>query len=380
MSLNTAANLGARDVRSRSIQALIGTWAFLSPLNDEMTVINSDPQATQIDTITINTGTNNHEYTLEIEGVEISYTADSSTSTTEVATGIAAAWNDSADAGQYAYAESSSAVVTITGLTPDLAYTIDQVDALCTLANTQAAAPASTVPIGRLMVSLGYETDEAGKLAVLCKSSKLVAQVDTLAVTYASGEVYYVGITIEGVRYSVAVAADTDTATTQAAIVTAINAMMPTYTVLAAGSSPNVTLTAEVAGKAFVVDLGLKSGTTARLTITHTTASLLTDVNRALVGISKWWSALESSTIGDSTPVWPANNGVIVAKRGQLWVANSQSPAEGDKVYVETGVTADNGKLFNSPSATRILLTNARWERPERSTQSEGMAVVSINF
>ena len=379
--MSFAALLGARDVPSRALQALIGQWAYNDPLNAARSVFNSDPQAVQVDTITVDTGTNSHEYTFEIEGVEVSYTADGSTSTTEVATGLAAAWNDSADAGAYGYASSVSAVVTITGWTPDLDYTIDQVDALCTLASVTVAAAADAVPHGRLMIARSRDTtDPHSVLACLAKSSKLTAQVDTLTVTYASGEVYYVGITIEGVRYSVGVAADTDTATTQAAIVTAINAMMPANTVLAAGSSPSVTLTAEVAGKAFVVDLGLKSGTTARLSIAHTTSGVLTDVNRAAVGIAMWSPSNESTTIGDSTPSWPANQGVMVATKGVIWVESAQSISDGDPVYVELGVTADNGKLFNTTTATRVLLTGAKWVVDERSGQNADIAAVRLSF
>lgn len=371
----------ATDVRSRLLQALLGQWAYSDPLNDSFSVLNSDPQAVQVDTVTVDTGTNSHEYTLEVEGIEVSYTADSSTSTTEVATGLAAAWNDSAG-GDYAYATSSTNVVTLTGTTPGLSYTIDQVDALMTLASVTAAAEADAIPFGRLMIapSAAYETDESNALGVLCKAAKLTAQVDTLAVTYAASEVYKIRITIEGETYDADVDANTDSNTTATDIRTAINAMMPANTVNAAGSNASVTLTAEVAGKAFVAAVSVKSETVARLTLTHTTATALTDVNRAVLGISLRSSFVESTTIGDSTPSWPANQGVEVARKGAVWVSNSQSPVRGDKVYVETGVTADNGKLFNTTSATRILLTGAKWERAERSTNSSNLAIVRFAF
>ncbi len=369
------------DVRSRSLQALIGMWVDSSPLYDERSVFNSDPQAVQVDTITVNTGTNDHEYTLTVDGVEVSYTADSSTSTTEVAAGLVAAWNSQPYAASVATASNVSNVVTITGLTAGQSYVIDDVDALATLASVTAAAEADAVAYGRLMISLDYESGEDGELAVLCKASKLVAQVDTITVDYAASEVYKIQITVEGETYLAEVDADTDDATTATNIRTAINAMMPANTVIASGATDQVILTAEVAGKAFRTVVGVKSETVARLALVHTTASLRTDVNRAVVGISKNWSANESTAIGATTPSWPANQGVIVATKGILWVAKSsaETPAKGDKVYVETGVTADNGKLFNTTSATRILLTNATWERSGR-TAADGLAAVRINF
>lgn len=371
----------AGDVRSRLGQALLGSWAYADPLNEEIDCVNSDPQAVQVDTITVNTGTNDHEYVFGISAsdITVSYTADSSTSTTEVAAGIAAAWNDSAG-GDFAYATANSAVVTLTGNTPGLAYSIDTVDALTTLASVTAAAEADAVEFGRVVIknSASFVTDSSQRSGVLCKSSKLAAQVDTLAVTYASGEVYYVSITIEGETYQVAVAADTDTATTQAAIVTAINAMMPANTVLAAGSSPNVTLTAEVAGKAFKTGIGLKSGTAARLTLTHTTATIYTDINRCILGVSLRYGFVESTAVGASTPSYPANGGVKLGRKGALWVASSQTISDGDAVYVETASGSNAGKLYNTTGSTRVLLTGARWERDERSTQSDGLAVVRL--
>jgi len=381
--MSYAALLGARDVPSRVLQALIGQWAYNDPLNRARSVFNADPQAVQVDTITVNTGTNSHEYTFEIEGVEISYTADGSTSTTEVATGLAAAWNDSADAGAYGYASSSAAVVTITGWTPDLDYTIDQVDALCTLASVTVAAAADAVPHGRLMIFRSRDTtDPHSVLACLAKSSKLTAQVDTLTADYVSGEVYYVQIGVEGQTYGpVAVTANTDDGTTATDIATAINAMMPANTVIAAATSGGaLTLTAEVAGKAFTVIYGTKSGTAARLTLAHTTSGVLTDINRAAVGVAMWSPSNESTTIGDSTPSWPANQGVMVATRGVLWVESAQSISDGDPVYVELGVTADNGKLFNTTSATRVLLTGAKWVMDERWGQGADIAAVRLSF
>lgn len=382
MSLNLSALLGARDVQTRATQALIGMFAYADPFNQSRTVYNKDPQAVQVDTITVNTGTNSHVYTLEIEGIEISYTADSSTSTTEVATGLAAAWNDSADAGAYGYAESSSAVVTITGWTPDLAYTIDEVDALATLANVTAAASGDAVPFGRLMINLGRDTtDPHSVLGCIAKSSKLVAQVDTMTVVYSAAEVYRWNITIEGETYGGEVTANTDSATTATDIATAVNAAMPANTVIAAATSGGaLTLTAEVAGKAFRAAGQVASETASRIAIVHTTASMLTDINRAVLGVSMWSPMVESTTIGSSTPSWPANQGVIVATKGVLWVESAQAITDGDPVYVETGVTADNGQLYNTTSATRIKLNNAVWTMDERSTGTAGIAAVRLNF
>jgi hypothetical protein len=231
------------------------------------------------------------------------------------------------------------------------------------------------------MIGAGFGTGDAVEQGILCATSSLVAQVDTLTATYAASEVYIISITIEGQQYGpVQVTANTDSATTATDIVTAINAMMPANTVLAAATSGGaLTLTAEVAGKAFSVSYGVKSGTAARLTLTHTTAGERSDINRCFRGISAHVHNNESTAIGASTPSYPPNSAVKVWTRGEVWVSNSQTPDGDDPVYVETASGSDSGKLYNTTSATRILLDRsvARWRR-SGATAADNLAVVQI--
>jgi hypothetical protein len=372
----------AQDVRARRPQGKIGQLAEASYLTETKTVINSDPQAAQVSTLVVDTATNSHEYTLEINGVAISYTADGSATKAEIAAGLVAAIDaEHLVRGQVGAADDGVDTVTLTGEYPGVAFVLSAVDALLTSATLTTAAEADDVPFGRLVVSGGYSDGEATALGILAASGALEAQVDTLTVDFAAGELYGVSIEIEGESYGVEVAADTDDATTSAAITTALNAMLPANTVVATNpAATSVVLTAEVAGKAFKVKRWLKSGTTARLSLAHTTATKETDLNRMALGVSLYTIDEENTTVEGDDVVYPANAGVQIVSDGLVWVENSESVDAGDDVYVELGVSADNGKLFNSSSATRVKLNGATWERAAYSSSGDDIAVVRLSL
>ena len=372
---------------SRRRPAVAGMRATTNFLDRLLVLINANPQAKELYTLVVDTATNSEDYGVNLtdpNDASVVYSADAGTSKAEIADGLEEAWNESPLCRAIAVAASNGVdTVTFTGVYEGVAFTMEEDEnaAKITLTNTTNAAEADSVAFGRGIVSLSVEADEADEYGILAKSSALTAQVETLAVTYAAGELYGVSIEIEGEEYGVEVAADTDTATTHAAIVAAINAIMPANSVLAAGASPSVTLTAEVAGKGFKVKRWLKSGTVARLTLTHTTDGIETDITRCLRGVSLYTYDEAAQTVGGDDPAYPANAGVEVIGKGLVWVENTQSPSMGDDVYIELGVTADNGKFFNTSSATRVKLPSsiAQWRRSEFADSDGGVALLAID-
>lgn len=369
------------DVRARRPQAKIGQPVEANYLNSLLTLINKNPQASQVSTVTVDTATNSHEYVITINGVDVSYTADGATSKIEIADGLAAAVNaEPLVRGQVSAVSDGVSVVTLTGLYPGVEFTLAEDSAKLSIATTTAAAEADSVAFGRLVVSGDYQSDEANELGSLAKASALTAQVDTITVDYAASETYTVVIEIAGERYLIGpILADTDDATTSALIHNAINAMMPANTVISTNpSATSVVLTAEVAGKAFKTTVGLETGTTARLSLAHTTATAATDINKVAKGISVYTTDEEVTEVEGTTVVYPANAGMMALRKGLIWVENSETIVRGDAVYVELGVTADNGKLFKASSATRVKVDGLTWERSARSSSGDDLAVVSV--
>jgi hypothetical protein len=371
----------ASDIRSRRPQAKIGQLAESSHHDRVRTVINSDPQAAQVSTVLVATAANSFEYIVTINGVEVSYTSDATATKLEIAEGLRAAINvEPLVRGQVEAEDDGVDTVTITGLYPGVSFTITDNTANLTTSTTTTAAEADSVAFGRLVVSGGYQSGEANELGILAASGAFVAMVDTLTVAFAAGERYLIDIEIEGERYKFAVDADTDTATTQAAIVAAINARMPANSVLAAGASPSVTLTAEVAGKAFVTSVGTESATVANLSLAHTTSGDDTDINALAIGVSVYTTDEANVTVEGNDVVYPANAGVLILDRGLIWVESEETVSRGDAVYVELGVSADYGKFFAASSSTRVLLSGAKWERDARSSSGDSLAVLKIDL
>lgn len=380
-------------VSTRRRPAVPGMLAFASHDDEKSMLVNSDPQAAEVWTCVIDTGTNSVTYGLNLTSPatsSVTYTADSSTSTSEVATGLAAAWNADPVCRQFGKATVSTATITITGVVAGVAFDVaeDESSSLMTLTNTTNAAEADSVPFGRAMLSTSYQSNEPERLGVLAKSSKLTAQVETLTVVYAASEVYYVTITIEGEEYTISVVGDTDSATTGAAIVTRLNAILPAVSVLASGTS-TVTLTAELAGKAFTVGIGTQSGTASRLVLTHTTATPATDITKVIAGVSLVASDIAPSSLTDDTSQYPPNSGVVIVKHGNVWVENTETITEGAAVYIELDGTGSNaGKFYASTSATRVKMptTLMRWRRSDHdasgpfSASDGNVAQLSVNL
>jgi hypothetical protein len=354
----------AGDVRSQRLPGIVGMLVMASMLNELDTVINKSPQAKQVGEIVVDTAANDTDYTVTINGVDITITSDADGTKPEIAAALAAAINAEPLVRGQVEAESDGVdTVTLTGTFPGLAFTASDADAnLTTTEEVTAAADAEAIPFGRLVCSTGY-TDEGNKHGFLAKSTLLTAQVATLTVDYVATELYGVEVEVDGERYGVEVAADTDDATTSAAIMTALNLKLPANTVVATNpSATTVVLTAEVAGKPFKVSTWQKIGTAASLSVAHTTRSVATDVTKAAVGVSLH-TYDEEIPAGETEASYPANAGLKVCRKGLIWVENSESPSVGDPVYVELAAGASSGKFYKTSSATRVLLPNARWER-----------------
>lgn len=370
----------ASDIGSRLTQWLIGQLADSSPLNDVVSAVNADPQTAQVSTITVDTVTNSADYTFTVAGSEITITSDASAVNTEIVAAIVLAINEHPLARALCTAAATSAtVVTLTANRAGVAFTVSDSDSKLSCATSTANDTADAVEFGRLVVQTGFA--DGARLCAKAAAAKFTAQVDTLTVVYAASDVYYVtiGMLDGSTPQIVGVAADTDTATTATAIVTAINAIMPANTVLAATAGGGIiTLTAEVAGKGFITSHGTKSGTASRSVLALTTSGPSTDVNQYALGISQHTYDEEETERASGVVVYPANAGVKVVRAGRVAVACSEAVTNGAAVYVELGVTDDNGKFFASGSATRVKLNRARWERNERTGDDNDVAVLRL--
>lgn len=376
----------AGDVRGRALQGAIGQLVNSSHLTRLTTALNEDPQAVQIDDVTP-VAANDATYTVTVNGVSASFTADGSAAVAEITAGLLLAINAEPLIRGVVVPTDEATKLTLTGLTEGLAYTlaVSSTAGSIAIAPVQAAAAADAVPFGRLVVDAGlspYGNDQLGKLA---KSTGFTAQTVVQTITFVASAIYLVTIRDEAgtVIAQGETAADTNTATTTAAIAATMNGLLPADSVLAADNPTDVTFTAELAGREFSVEVGTNEAGQVGGAIGAQTsdASTATSVNRAAIGLTMFSSNDPTPTIGGTAGEYGPNAGMRVLQgANSMWVESAEAPSMGDPVFVELDGTGDDaGKLFTTDSATRVLLTGATWER-DGVNSADGIAAVAAAF
>lgn len=372
----------ANDIRDPQRQAKVGDRVSADYLDKLLTLINVNPQAAAVRTVTVTGATNDKTYTITIDGIDVSYTSDATATLAEIADGLAAAINaDPLVRGRVSAVSDSVDTVTITALLPGQDFTLTESDAQLTTASVTAAATADAIPFGRLLISDGYVADEPNLQCKLPKAANFTAQVDTLTLAYVALAEYHVSVTLDGVEYKAQATANTDAPTTAANLATALNGVLPANTVLASNSGGDLILTAEVPGDTFSTGYGASNdGASIPVMSLSSNRGVATSLIDSAVGISLYSSDEEVTSIGGTAVEYPANAGVKALARGGVWVESSQSPSLGDPVYVETAAGADTGKLFNTKTATRVLLPAATWQRAARSDTTDTIAALKLDL
>jgi hypothetical protein len=384
----------AQDVRTTQRPGAPGDWAGHGDHDHWGSGFNASPQAKQITTTTVSDPGDNTNITLTINGIDITV----NTGTGLDATGIAALFVDAIDDDPRVRGDvvptSASDVLTLTSTLPgaDYSFTATESSASLTTPSTStSAADAEAIPPGRCVINQGFVSGSGEKKVALAKSSLFTAQVQTISVTYVASNLLICNVyeirngEREKIGTGTTVAA-TDRDTTLDALITAINADLPADSVVVTADNATATalvFTAEVAGLEFEAEIIRSGGGASAPTITRTDTtgpSRSTSFHRAFAGISLYPRSDEVATVGSETPTWPANAGLRYAKRGKVWVESDEAITGGDKVYVELGVTADNGQLYNSDSATRIRVARSLidWDR-DGATSTDSIAAVVVN-
>lgn len=368
------------DASSRSRQGIPGDWVYSSVDRVSRSAINAQGQVAQVATIVVDTATNSATYTWTIEGQVLTYTADSSTSATEIGDGIVAAINANGIVRGKVTAVNAAGTVTITALRAGTigSFTASDSDAkLTTTESSTAAADASSIEFGRALVRTGLNTAPVGvtyadqeTLARVPLSTGFTAQVITL--TSVNGTATTKHIRAYEIRHGERVlivdaeyAGSATEATDATNIAAAFNLAAPANTIIAAvAASVTVTFTAEVPGLEFAIEAEVV--TDGDVTIANTTGpDTTTSLRLAWLGISLYSPSDPSSTIGGSNGSYAGNQGVEYAVRGVVWVTSAETPVSNGIVYVETVTGATQGRFYISGSSTRVALGRmaARWER-----------------
>jgi hypothetical protein len=231
----------ADQVLGQAKQGVAGQKVYTSHLDRSDTLLNSSPQAVQVSTATVTGATNDKAYILTINGIDVTFTSDASATLQEIANGLADAVNaEPLVRGQVSAVSDNVDTVTLTGLTPGLAFTLTEADAELTTALVTAAASAAAVPFARAVIDQGFAANGIDRLGALAAAVLFTAQVATISVVFGALDEYRVRVRDADsgdLLAEVLVAANTDSATTASDIATALNAALPANSVLAAPST-----------------------------------------------------------------------------------------------------------------------------------------------
>lgn len=313
---------------------------------DVITLINDDPNTAQVSTITADSASNSTKYTVTLNSVDIGFTSDASATTTEIATGIAAAINAEALVRGAVSATSSAAVVTVTSLIAGRSFTLTSSEADLTVATSTANDTADAVPFGALVLA-DPANDDYGRIA---KTANLLARVRTITVggTAENDKTFGVTVTLGGVAYSVPVLTAPSATLTNIAsgIAAAINAMMPADTIIAASSSGVVTLTAEAPGLGFEVAVAEGKPVSMTFTVGGDSFVAFDSLESALAGIARHEQRHEIGK--DGVGHYPGGSTMSIVQAGRMIVTTAESVSRGKPVFVSMA----DGKTFRASAAT----------------------------
>lgn len=350
---------------------------------------NIAPQAKNVWTLTIDTATNSHTYTFTVNGVSISYTADGSATAAEISAGLVAAIEASPLAYAACTVTDGSGSLVITARVPGYDLAVTNSEAKMTLVETTAEDTADSIDFGDAVIFSAASA--SNHFVARADGAYLAAQVDTITFsnTYASGEVISAWVEVPGYpRATASVIAATDLDTSLAALATALNTAIDaligsTGAVTAAyNTTGNVlTLTAQQAGKAFKASV---TCTTNTYTHTSTSSNALTDAVKVFAGIAQRKVDVrtpDTATVRSTLTSYAPNEGVSVINEGRVIVSSSTNPNTLTSGLWLGLSGSERGKFYTSAAATRVYLPpeKARWHRPQRSGDSDSIAVVSVN-
>jgi hypothetical protein len=360
-----------------------------------ITGTNSAPQAEQVTTVTVPGSPDaDTDYTVTIDGEDATFTTESATTQDELGAGLAAAINaNPATRGKMSASYSSSTnTLTLTGRYPGISYTVS-INASATTADlgtpttATSADAADPVGFGLVVAGDGTYTAEGTPKVFVPTTSDFDAQVISLTFTTNAGGYFFGTVTVGGKVYNWHSDHNTDLDTTCTDIAAAINAVLPTETVIAAsvGSGGGVvTLTAEVEGADFEATVGASGHASATAAKAYTTGpSISTSLRRAMKGISVRRLDVENQTAGGDDPAYAANAGVEICTRGAGWVERdaAETWTEGSDTYVSLA-SATKGRVYNTAGTDRVWIGRDKIaiERGERSTTSDGIGRVRIDM
>lgn len=311
-----------------------------SDFRDFISLINVNPQAAQVTTITVDTAVNDTEYVVFLNSIEVSFTSDSSATIVEVRDGLIAAINGTVGLSYLDAEVASSTALTVTSRLDGVAFTATSPSANLTLTETTAAASAAPVGFGLSIVRTSDDPDSrvGAQRGRLVAASDYAGAVSELTNTADDTQPYAFTLNYAGAAYDVQFTSDGTATTTEISegLQTAVDALgLPITTAVA---TDTLTLTGD-AGVDFQITNITAGGAGTLEESSRTEASL---PSKLLIAVrSAAVSALAQLQDAVSTG-YPGNSTMPGGDVGRYIVPTEESVSVGDPVYLRLSA---NGSL-----------------------------------
>lgn len=356
-------------VREKMRQGVVGALVYSGDVVTR-TGLNSDPQAQQVTTITVDTANNNQTYEVTFtndagESVTAEYTSDGSATKTEIRDGLEAALlAEDLVYGSVTLADNSTDKLDLTARYPGVGFTLSALDSDLSQSTSTSNDAADPIGFGLAVVRKG-QSALGDVLVGLPKKSGFTAQASTITVTFAASAKYTITVrdAAGGWERTIVVDADTNDNTTASQIESRLDQALAGLQVTASVATNVVTLTASLAGFEFEVSTSVDTASAAA-TVALGTVDRTTSFLRSFYGVTERSLAESAASIGATSTSYAANAGVRAVQRGCLWVESSQSPSHGADLYVSLANDSTAGRFYTDSGSDRILVPRSmlEWE------------------
>lgn len=386
--------LHQRSIRNRILQAFVGQVASsVEVLRD---LVNQNPQAKQVDTITVGTATGGADYVFTFNGVEYTYSEPAGSPTTStVATALAAFMQDIGAIYGVVDISVAANVITLTAKNPGFTFTLSDADAKIASASVTAADDADPIPFGAAVVETGMASTMETAAADTMELGALPTVLSAQSVTYTvadpgAGQNFLCTVQILGLPEVISVstlwASDLDT--TLDNLATILNAALADYGydgLLSAEGPGGATagagefiLLAGVAGVEFSHNLTCDDHAGYPAITYDDNVGLGTSLIRSFAGAAKRTSDHEASYNpgANSSAEWGANSVMSILSHGDIWVELADTVAYGDQVFVD--VTDGSFQVTPSADTAPLPKTRARWVRNGRTQDGDTLALLRL--
>jgi len=308
------------DYSPRHQEGLLGDPPDLSLLSEDRRFINDDPRAKQIETVTVDTASDDTDYTVTVDGNDITITSDGSATKTEIRDALIDAINNEPLINGTVVAEAgNSDDFTITARIGGVGFTFSESDSNLSSTTTQGDGDAGAVPFARGAEFHGFSAN-GRHMARLLDAANLTGRDLELTLDGYSTGTYTVVVEVNGETLIAQTVDGGDVDTVLGALQTDLDAHNLLSASVDTGATPSelhITPATDGFADFRIVSVSAAAGQE----FTYTVDAEGDDIRDLFAGVAMRNPNLEADTANDpDLSQYPGGENMIVRARGPVFV------------------------------------------------------------